>query len=361
MSLFDDYRFRLGEMATYTHTREQRHHKTVDDYLGPGEKRFFGKGYKRAEQRLEDITVETSPDGAGVVRCRASVRYPQDWSRKGKRDQAPHLSSIDVLLIAGEVAELYLTHALGLDARGRAELRLRRVRMKAGNSPVEEELDEFDITATIRPVDASGPRGRAVTAVNCQVGALRALCEIEHPVGVPRSTPGRYADPDEVLGSAEHRPFGAAHKAKSQNIRELVVDSAASRARAVVSARHDVPEQPVVQGLESYSHRATSLIDGFVAAIQLGQILLYELDEVSRAESNTLWMRQSLIEVSDTERVITAPAPLSVHLEETQLITDRSGATWRTADIVGELRHMSFRCSATHRLPQRPLRGTEND
>ncbi|MEV7596085.1 AvrD family protein [Kitasatospora sp. NPDC089797] len=340
----------MTDIAEQTRT----HRATVDDYLGPGEKRFFGEGYKRADQRLTDIRVGVGPDGVGHVRARARVRYPDDWSRKGKRNQRPHLSSIDVLLLAGEATELHLAHVLGLDAEQRSTARLRRVRMKAGTSPVEEDLDAFPVEATITelPYGGGDPDTR-LSIADCRVGALRVQCEVEHPAGVVRSEPGAYDGPDALLGSAALRPYAAAHRAKYQLIERLAVDFTTNSAYATVSSgfRESAAADAPVRGLESHSHRSTSILDVFVATIQLGQILLYEIDGVPRSESNTLWMRQTVLDIADPHRPVTDPEPLSVRLEGTELLTSRDGETWRLVDIVGRLRHMSVRCSAAHRLP----------
>ncbi|MFI9269346.1 AvrD family protein [Kitasatospora sp. NPDC052896] len=333
-------------MTGTTATSEVLHRATVDDYLGPGERRFFGGGYRRAEQRLADIRLTPGPDGGGTGSARASVGYPQDWSRKGDADRVPHLSSVDVLLIAGEMAELHLTHALGLDLRQRGELRLRRVRIQAGTNPVEKELADFQVHA------AATPQTERTTLVHCRVGALRVRCEVEHPPrpAVPTVAPAHHHHPDALLGPARLRPFAAAHRTKTQLVEDLRVDLAAGRATALVSTRSTAPAGLPVQGLESYSHGATSILDAFVAGIQLGQILLYGLDSVSRAESDTLWMRQAVLEIGDPYRPVRR-AELAVRLAEPRLLTTRSGETWRTVDVVGELEHLGFRCSATHRLP----------
>ncbi|MET7802849.1 AvrD family protein [Streptomyces decoyicus] len=332
---------------------------TVDDYLGPGERRFFGQGYKRAEQRLSDISVGVRPDGKGFARGAASVLYPADWSRKGKTDQPPHLSTIDVLLIAGELAELYLVRALGLSPAQRSELRLRRVRIKAGSAPVEEELAEFGVTAVIdaaeRKDGAAGEHGLLVSSVDAKVGALRVRLDVEHPPGSATPPPdfaeARYATPDDLLGPAALRPYARLHATKTQFVEDLTVDVPHHTAHARTWTLSTAPADLTPQGLESGTFRSTSLIDAFVVVLQLGQIVLYELDEVPRAESNTMWMRQTVIEVGEPQRPLTEPGRVTVRLADLELLTTADGETWRSADIVGALDHLAIRVSIAHRLP----------
>jgi hypothetical protein len=327
--------------------------ETVDAYLGPHEKRFFGKGYKRAQQRLTDISLVSGPGEKGFARGRASVSYPSDWSKKGDRHQPPHLSSIDVLLLTGEIADLYLTHSLRLDPAERSAMLLRRIRIKAGRKPVEDALGDFPVEAVIsRRGSAAGRPGFRLSEVDCLVGELRARCEVEHPEGREHTAPAVWTSPDELLGPAETRPYGAAHKWKSHEIRDLAVDVGRRYAEAVFDVRCELPEGIHVQGLESYSQNAVSIVDFFAVAMQLGQILLYELDRISRADSNTLWMRQTLLEIGRPGEVLTGPSPLTARLEEAELLTSADGKSWRTADIVAESRGLAMRCSVAHQLPR---------
>ncbi|MEU9069055.1 AvrD family protein [Streptomyces sp. NPDC048109] len=328
--------------------------RTVDDYLGPGDRRFFGRGYKRADQTVRDLRMETDAEGTGHVSARASVTYPTDWSRKGKTDQPPHLSSIDVLLVAGEVAEAYLTHTLRLNAAERSRLRLRRVTIKAGRKPVEEELADFAVRAALVRLPATEPEsGLRLTVSDCQVGALRVCCEIEHPTGRPDRAPGTYDRLEQVLGPPAPRPYAHAHKGKSQRIEDLSVDGPNQSAEALLSVVHDSSEPFTGTGLESHSHTGTSLLDAFVAAIQLGQILLYDLDSVDRADSNTLWMRQTVIDVTERHAAPVSPESLSVRLENSELLTTKEGEAWRACDITGRFHGLAIRCSVAHRLPRR--------
>ncbi|WP_369356791.1 AvrD family protein [Streptomyces sp. cg2] len=328
------------------------HLRSVDDYLGPGEKRFFGRGYKRAFQDVRDLHFGVQCDGSGTVRGRASVRYPDDWSRKGSTNQAPHLSSIDALLVSGEVAELFFAHARHLDVASRSLMRLVNVQMKAGSKPVTDDLPDFPVEAAVTPPIRQGAgEGTVISAMTCQVAGLRVRLEVEHPVGNLEPRPVFYPSPDALLGAGERRMFAAAHKWKSQRIENLRIDSANLTATALIGVSSCAPPDLSVVGLESRSFRENSLIDVFVSAIQLGQILLYELDSMDRADSNTLWMRRSSISLELDEAVPGPSAPLSVRLEDLHLLTDRNDTLWRTARIAGKCRNITISCSATHQLP----------
>lgn len=318
---------------------------TVDDYLGNGERRFFGEGYKRAVQWIRDITLDAEPDGTIRSRARAAVRYPADWSRKGTVDQRPHLSSIDVLLIAGEMAEVGLTHTLGLTTAERRALRLRSVRLKSGRAPVEAELDDFPVTATLRRSE------RNLTVADCQVGALRAELSVWHPARAAAGVGGRYPSPDALLGPPRTRPFAGLHKLKRQRIDGLAVDVAARTAQATVGVDFSASAGIIPTGLESYSHAAVSIVDTFVSAIQLGQILLYQLDGLDRASSNTLWMRQTVLGTGTRSIPVHGPCRLDVWLEGEQLLRRSPQEAWRSADIVARLADQEVRCSVAHRLP----------
>lgn len=136
----------------------------ISDYLGAPERRFFGEGYKRSRHRLTDFHVP-EPDGAVAevprLAATAQVEYPSDWSRKGDTDQRPHLSTVDVLLLGAQLTEALLTSHLGLTEWELATVWLARVRIKAGNRPVEDDLAGFPVSAqTAGRLSSPGPAAR---------------------------------------------------------------------------------------------------------------------------------------------------------------------------------------------------------
>lgn len=325
-------------------------HAAVEDYLGPADRRFFGKGYKRADQKLRNLVVTRRADSSVLVSGRAAVHYPQDWSRKGTHDQPPHLSTIDVLLFAAELGELALAHGLRLDAGQRAAARVVAVRIKAGRKPVEDGLDDFPVEAVL--TSATTGATADVSRVDCQIGALSVELRIAHAPGTPRAESALYPSPDTVLGASSARYYARGHKAKTQFLEDLWVDTADQRARALVRVHSDRVDTGHSAGLDSANHANVSYIDTFVAALQLGQILLYELDGVQRSASNTLWMRQTDLAACDDPADSAPVGMLEVHLAQSRLLPRADGSQWRSADIVAELNGIRMTCSVAHQLPQ---------
>ncbi|MFC4606535.1 AvrD family protein [Streptomyces maoxianensis] len=329
---------------------------SIDDYLGPRDQRFFGEGFKRGVHQVGEIVVGYDDAGTGHVRGRASVSYPADWSRKGDTDQRPHLSTIDVLVLGVQLSEVYLAHSRGLGEQQRAGAWLRRAWIKAGSSPVEDDLQGFDIEAVLAEVRPSpdGP-DRLVSVLDSRIGTLTIRTEIDHPVGTPVTTAGRYSSLDALLGDSAQRPFGSAYKNRRQIIEDVEVvlgdELQDTRAGVRFDIRSDVPVAG--QGIEGLHQPSVSMIDSFVVGLQLGQVMLYELDGVSRAESNTLWMRQTVLEADSPLRPLDRCTETSAHLADSIVLNTSKGESWRRADIVGELGGVRLRCSVAHQLPRR--------
>lgn len=309
---------------------------SIDDYLGPRARRFFGEGFKRAEHRITDVRIVD-----GAVSATATVDYPADWSRKGDRDQRPHLSTVDVLVLGAWLAETQLAHTRGLTSAQRADAVLLRADIKAGTTPVEEELRGFRVTAAA-PVTTPEAGGRVRSVIDCVIGTLTLRCEIDHEPGVPNAAPAEFGTPEEILGGESLRLFAEGHRNRRQFVEKVSADVAAATAGADVR----------IEGSDVVPLSASALtVDTFVVGLQLGQVLLYELDSVSRARSNTLWMRRTVLSCERPGEPRLPGGPVVFRLEKAKLLENSKGQVWRAADIVGEFQGVRLRCSVAHRLP----------
>lgn len=324
------------------------YYENVDDRLGPAEKRAFGAGFRRSSHTTGRVRVE-----GGRVEARAGVHYPADWSSKGGVDQLPHLSTVDVLVIGAQLAELAIARSHGLDAEQRGAMWLRDVRIRAGRVPLEEGLDDFAVSAVLVDTgdeDVIVP-GFRISTVDAQVGPLRITCVVEHPpsagTGAGLDAPGEDSL-DVMLGDPGARYYGGGYRAVRTSVGALKVDRSTSGATATATVR--VGDHPAGEGLDGFRQPSVSMIDCFVTGLQIGQVLLYELDAVDRAHSQTLWMRQTTWEVASPAPVRPGPVAVRAALENVRLLERAADDRWRTADITTRMAGLSMRCSVAHRL-----------
>ncbi|MDJ1132033.1 AvrD family protein [Streptomyces iconiensis] len=302
--------------------------RTVDDLLGAREGRFFGEGFKRVHHSLTGIAIDD-----GTITATAGLELPGTWSRKGGTSQRPHLSTIDVMLLGAQLTGLYAAHAGRLGPG--TPFTVRSCVIKAGRKPQEDDLDTFAVSG--RLVDA--PDGGTVN-MECRIGLLTVRVEAAVGTGRPAcdSWPGagRYGSAAELPGVWNDAPFGVPHRDRAQLLTDVKVDTSASLARA------DLALSP---GGEA------TMVDLFVSALQLAQVLLYSLDDVARADSNTLWMRRTVIRAADGTRPAGAgESRFEVSLSEPRLLESAQG-TWRSADVLTTYAGQRLTCSVAHLLP----------
>jgi len=327
--------------------------ESIDDYLGPGDGRFFSRGYQRARYGVRDITVAVDEQGGGVT-AEADVHYPADWSTKKKAgDLRPHLSTVDALVLGVQLAEIHLGAANCLDAADRRETTLRKVVIRSGNAPQEDLRGIRLAAAHVRSTPVDGTAGRVRSVYDTTVGALQVRCDIEHPAGRCAEGEHAYGSLDDALGPGVRRFYGEAFKQRRHSIEQIRVDLDALVAEGTARFRTTGSEAPT-EGIDGSSQPAVSLIDCFVVNLQLAQVLMYELDSVRRDESNTLWMMKTVLE--------SAPDPWPLRGDQPDALPARTaivgkrllplrGGTWRSVDLHGGLAGITMRCAFAHELP----------
>ncbi|MEU6393045.1 AvrD family protein [Streptomyces sp. NPDC046939] len=318
---------------------------SIDDLLGPAAGRFFGRGFRRVAYDIADVRVGPGSQDESTARTTVGVRYPADWSKKkAGSDLRPHFSTVDGLVVAAQLAEVCLSGPGG-DLR---DAWLRSVRLSAGSAP-QEDLSDLPAVATVRGSEPVAP-GRAVSRVDCGIGSMRVRMEVEHSTaGGPPAERDSTAPLEALLGPARDRYFGTGFTRRTQRIGQVDIDRRLLRARAVLTLSQDDTTVPRA-GLEGTHQPSVSMIDAFVAALQMAQVMLYDLDGMRRQDSNTLWMRQTSLTATRPDRGDTE-LPVHVALEDARLRTMR-GQTWRTLDITGELPGLHVRSAVAHQLPE---------
>jgi avirulence D protein (AvrD) len=319
---------------------------SVSDYLGPAETRFFGHGFRRATHVVRSVTVESTSD-SGVVGCLVDVGYPVDWSRKSvSQDLRPHLSTVDMLVLGVQLSEAHLVCGLGLDDAQRRAAVVRRIELRAGNEPQEDLTGMHGSARLVSTTELEDDPGRSLSVYDCRVGVMRATCHLEHATRTARTGSWRADSLADILGEPHERYYGAGFTTRGQTVETVRVDRSASRASAGLRLL-DAEERGA--GLDGDQLAGPTLVDGFVAVLQLAQILMYELDSLRREDTNTLWMLRTTIERTGLEPTAVT-GPVWAELSAKRLLSLRGGR-WRNVDIAGGCAGVDLRASFAHELP----------
>ncbi|RAX44550.1 hypothetical protein DQ354_14495 [Arthrobacter sp. AQ5-06] len=324
-------------------------HASIDHLLGDGRNRFFSQGYKSTNPKLHELQV-THTGSESTLTARAGLGVQGVWSVKGNSEQAPHLGTTDVLVLACRMAEALLASRYSPEILPKAHLK--SVTISGGGEPVEGALGHLECRATLQ-----GTSHESSSVLRCSVASMTATLEVAH-ASVELGLASVQSPSEEALvGDAGTRLYGDLWAARQVLLEDIKLEPEDGTAHALLSFR----QQPYLscqadrRGLEAAYPHELSAVDYFVATLQLGQVLLYRLDAMDRADSSTLWMRKTRITLSRPNPQVTGGpgTGLGVQLSKNRILL-KDGGSWRCADVVGTFHGGEVVCSVAHRLPAHP-------
>ena len=324
--------------------RHTSSHASIDELLGDGSRRFFSHGYKSTNPTLRALQV-THTLAESSLTARAALGVDGVWSVKGSSEQVPHLGTTDVMVLACRMAEALLASRYSADLLPTA--RLASMTISGGSEPVEGLLEDLECRATLEDRVAG-------SVIRCSVASMHAVLEIDHKPAALGLASVESPTEEALVGDAGTRLYGQLWAKRQVSLLDVVLDQDHGTAQAELSFREQPPLSPNLdrRGLEAAYPQALSAVDYFVGSLQLGQVLLYRLDAINRADSNTLWMRRTRFNLSGLSTVIGSGngTELTVRLQKSRLI-EKDGGLWRCADVVGTFDGGDVVCSVAHRLP----------
>lgn len=296
--------------------------QTLSSILGPSSERYFGSRYTHVVPAMTSSGKWYLSDDAWMKEGIAEVRLSGLWSKMGSTAVVPHVSTIDVVSIALQASEQSL-----MRFAGDSSWSLASVSVKAPTAPVEDGLDRIPFTTSFL---RNGDQVRTET----QISGFTVVADME-PVAEPSGT-----------RNAEARVYSDLFRSRVPMIHGIELSAGAVHTRTEVRRQ----KQAEVGGvLDAHRGDGLNAIDAFVVSLQLGQVLLYELDGLTRAESDTLWMRTTRIVAHGAKA---SASEVSASLEDSR-IRNLRGDEWRLATIRGALPGLfDVTCAVAHRLPR---------
>ncbi|MCT6795041.1 hypothetical protein KJY74_24725 [Klebsiella pneumoniae subsp. pneumoniae] len=283
----------------------------VDEYLGDSKNRFFGGGYKKVSYR-----ILKKNDDMDNISSLLTINYPDNWSvkRKGK-NLKPHLSSIDVIITATNLCGELLNKS-GEDI---CKYFIAELKVKAGKHAVED-LDSIESWMSL--VDEKGIE----SFFKGMIGNMKVEVRLQRKI-------------NDDIGDSENM-------LKPSFINGEFKDSSL-RISDVVFMEGNIVTAYLLKKDKVGKDDRTNILDFFLSALQLGQVLLYELDCLKRENSNNLWMRSLYIKKHDKEML---DKNIEVRLENSY-VSMNNNLKWRHSDIVSRSEGVDFVCAVAHVLP----------
>ncbi len=107
----------------------------ADDALGPSSDRFFSSGFRKTQHDIYDIEIDPA---SGILTAKADLSYLGSWSKKSGNECRPHLSSIDSILLSGQLAQMLLYSQDSVSREESKNLWLRDLTLNPGCKPIED-------------------------------------------------------------------------------------------------------------------------------------------------------------------------------------------------------------------------------
>ncbi|AGB83998.1 AvrD [Serratia sp. FGI94] len=325
--------------------------ENIDDYLGDGEHRFFGMGYRRVSYEIENISVSFKKKQGDEHKLTAdlSVTYPVDWSKKKSGNLTPHLSSVDVIILTARFCEVMLSQCYLYSPSENARTWIKNIKLKAGTS-AQEDLENIPVVMKMKTTSGDKENEEVLSSVfECKIGKMLARCEVEHLNKDAAYQDTVYPSLSTLFDAPQKKYYGDLFKVRGQRLTNIRYDRATQQVISEVKLTIPDGNQPTV-GIEGAWQPMVTFVDCFVSHLQLSQILMYELDNIARADSETLWMLQTEISASSPARNVADTANMVATVTAAQLFNIDS-LRWRQVSTEGEYAGIKIKCSLSHLLP----------
>jgi len=315
----------------------------IDEILGDSATRYFGAGFRQVRHRLYDVRVDVRNRSANLV---VEVQYPSAWSKKRNRELQPHLSTIDAMTVAADLAELYLRQAYGLSAADAARCWIRRSVMKASATPTTD-LAHVSASTTLERTEASADAicGH-FSQLKCVIGSMNVELVVDHPIVEATNHSASYAQIDDALGPAACRHYAEGHKGTFIDLSDIVADAPDRAAATMILQPSPAPGAP--DGLSASYEPFVSMMHALVAAAQMSQVVLYQFDQITRETSNNMWLRRLAMEM---HRPTTIDRPLLIQTWITKTnVLPMKASQWRSANFVTSFPGIQMDYNLAHEL-----------
>lgn len=290
---------------------------TVDYLLGDNRNRYFGRGHKRTtyEVKLKNIL-----EGVG------SLHQEGLWSSKQSEIVQQHLSTLDGIVLA----HLFGSEILKRMGVNLNQYRLSHFEIKSGIKAIEElvnlrlELQNFKMTNQVIEFDC------LVMDMKVCLGYQLLEC-MENVVAI----------------GEQGRDFLSTHlRDRQHDIYDVEFSDSSISCKAEQVLIKDIE----YSGVGSLEQNYYSLLELLIIFSQMAEMLAYHIEEISREESNTMWMKQVSADLDSP--ILNGVVELSGSVSKNRLLKIRE-EHWKVYEMSGyDVDHkVVFKSKIAQKLP----------
>jgi hypothetical protein len=311
--------------------------RNAEQFLGSKRKRYFTSGFKKINCILGNYQYSDDKLTASV-----KLNWGKGWSMKDTGRVERHMGSIESFSIAMRSLELFLIIKYNLSDEEIADSFIRKIEFKT--KPCDHHADR-PIDVEVTSIDT---KWKDFTSANCRFNIIvtnfHFVVEVDFnnqskSVGFP------YERFSQSIAYNPEQYYNHGYKATSIDIENLVLNLATRSLIAESRIKRSIPNTKT--GIGTSKLKGLTFIDFLRIAGQLTQILLYKLDNISREDSNNMWVRSLSAEFCTNSTIQVAKS--KAHFTEFNLVKIKA-ETWRTATAQFKIGNMKGSAKVCHIL-----------
>lgn len=225
------------------------------------------------------------------------IQWPDVWAQKADKVLPPHLGSLEFYVIGAQLSELYLEIIDNFSNDDIEKSWISHFKIKAGAEAETEVFQEQCECAKTSQKPISEITDESTFEI--RIGKAIVVISICHPKGVPNPR----ISINKIKNISENRNytyFSCGYKIPVHRIFDIHID----KEKRTATAEVEMINQELVnifKGIGSSFQPCFSYCDAILIVGQLSQILLFNLDGITRENASNLWMRS--IESTYTEPI----------------------------------------------------------
>jgi hypothetical protein len=274
-------------------------------YLGASSKRYFSDGYKDIQHSFSNIRIEKKELLADLI-----LEWPEKWSEKKGVAITPHVGTLDFFLASAILVEKYFQPMNKEFIKRVNKMWIAEFVCKSGNKCLEKQ----SIPCLCRLLS----KEKMDNKIHYLFEVLVANTIVRLKVVSPYHSLTSSFDP--FFAAQTDSYYFNEYKGADRIISSINLMPSEKYISADYELRHN--QDSSFHGLTSDYMPCLTFCDLVLCAGQLTQILLYNLDNISREESSNLWMRK-------IHCVYNKPIPMnsqvSVSINKTNMVKMKSG------------------------------------